>query len=470
MRSVLRGVASNPDAYLMLNVRAIHAARVWRRTEWVGRMGPSVAGAPVVIAPLAAAIIGGLLLAVAYPGIITFLNPAIVPAASSLILLKWTVFGTATFRLLLSKDLWRRGKLRWATPLACLGAVALASSFDGGSFNSLSLLKLTAFVVGFSVIFSSLDQSKRTPQYWVDWFFTLHSAVLLASIPLLLLPAGRARNGVAFQGVFEHPQAFGVYLAFFTAYITASWFCGNRQRHFTLMTIPVGWSFVAFSACRTAVIAMLLAVAATAMTIAFTRRDLIAGTRSRGVRQVLLLLLCCLVMISVALFSHEAIAGVASFFRKGSEVTESGSTVPYQIFSAARGELMGRRMETFHQHPWLGGGFGLASYGVDQDVLKSDTLGIPVSAAVEDGFLITAVLGQTGLLGLLSTALLVGCIGRRVLRRGSAPVIILFFTALLVNLGEMIFFSIGGMGSQMWMIVAFCYGSLSVPDHSRRLR
>jgi hypothetical protein len=175
-------------------------------------------------------------------------------------------------------------------------------------------------------------------------------------------------------------------------------------------------------------------------------------------------------MISVALFSHEAIAGVASFFRKGSEVTESGSTVPYQIFSAARGELMGRRMETFHQHPWLGGGFGLASYGVDQDVLKSDTLGIPVSAAVEDGFLITAVLGQTGLLGLLSTALLVGCIGRRVLRRGSAPVIILFFTALLVNLGEMIFFSIGGMGSQMWMIVAFCYGSLSVPDHSRRLR
>jgi hypothetical protein len=37
----------------------------------------------------------------------------------------------------------------------------LASSFDGGSFNSLSLLKLTAFVVGFSVIFSSLDQSKR---------------------------------------------------------------------------------------------------------------------------------------------------------------------------------------------------------------------------------------------------------------------------------------------------------------------
>jgi hypothetical protein len=33
----------------------------------------------------------------------------------------------------------------------------------------------------------------------------------------------------------------------------------------------------------------------------------------------------------------------------------------------------------------------------------------------------------------------------------------MFLAALLINLGEMVFFSVGGMGFYLWIIMAFCY-------------
>jgi hypothetical protein len=69
-----------------------------------------------------------------------------------------------------------------------------------------------------------------------------------------------------------------------------------------------------------------------------------------------------------------------------------------------------------------------------------------------------------GILGLLSAGVIVVCVGARVLMRGSIPVIVLLFTALFINCGEMVFFSVGGLGSQMWMIIALCFGSVKLTD------
>jgi hypothetical protein len=44
-----------------------------------------------------------------------------------------------------------------------------------------------------------------------------------------------------------------------------------------------------------------------------------------------------------------------------------------------------------------------------------------------------------------------------VVKHGSPAVVALFCTALFVNFGEMIFFSTGGLGMHMWLLVACCF-------------
>ena len=46
-------------------------------------------------------------------------------------------------------------------------------------------------------------------------------------------------------------------------------------------------------------------------------------------------------------------------------------------------------------------------------------------------------------------------LSRQVLRVHLFSVLALFFGALFVNIGEMVFFSIGGLGLYMWLLMAF---------------
>lgn len=444
---------------------------------------------PVIMAPAAAALVAGLLLCVRYPGatqyamaglvlwalcgsrqtiqaislslLITFLNPEVVPPEPSVALLKWLIFGIAALRLI-SVGLWRHAARQWAAPLICLAAVALASALGKGALTALSILKLAVFLTGVSAFFTSLAGSKKSCRYWVDWFFTLHCVILLVSAPLLAIPAGRARNGTGFQGIFGHPQSLGVYLAFFTAFVTASWLSANKLRLFTLATIPVGWTFIVLSGCRTAVFALLLAIAATAITAITVRRDLISEGPLRQMKRRLVPL-GCLIAVMAGVLGGRAADAVTSFTAKGTGVDESPAGLQ-EAYAISRGALIENSMETFRQHPWIGGGFGLAAGRVTQNIDDDNSYGIPTSAPVEDGFLISAILGQMGILGLLSAGVIVVCIGARVLMRGSIPVIVLLFTALFINCGEMVFFSVGGLGSQMWMIIALCFGSVTPTD------
>lgn len=451
------------------------------------------ADSPVVMLPAGVALIGALLLCVRYPNVtqfamaglvlwalcgggrtiqaislsvlITFLNPEVVPPEPSVALLKWLIFGVAGLRLI-SVGLWRHSARQWAAPLICLAAVALASAMGKGALTALSILKLTAFVVGVSAFFTSLAGSRKTTHYWVNWFFTLHFVVLVASAPLLIMPAGRALNGSGFQGIFGHPQTLGVYLSFFTAFVTASWLCGNKLRLLTIATIPVGWSFIVLSGCRTAVLSLLLATALTVVTAMTVRRDLISeGCLRKATRR--LVPLVCLTAIMAVVLGGSAADAITSFIKKGSSVDGSAAGLQEGI-AISRGALIENSMESFRQHPWIGGGFGLAAGQAIQNIEDDNSFGIPTSAPVEEGFLFSAILGQMGILGLLSTGVLVVCIGSYVLKRASIPVIVLLFTALFVNCGEMIFFSVGGLGSQMWMLIAVSYGSARLTDRPVR--
>src|SRR5262249_33043058 len=81
--------------------------------------------------------------------------------------------------------------------------------------------------------------------------------------------------------------------------------------------------------------------------------------------------------------------------------------------------------------------------------------GLPLSAPVEKGFLPTAVLEETGIFGAIFFALFLFSAMRLVVRRGDIVLAWIFFTCLFVNVGEMIFFSAGGLGLYIWLLMGW---------------
>jgi hypothetical protein len=76
---------------------------------------------------------------------------------------------------------------------------------------------------------------------------------------------------------------------------------------------------------------------------------------------------------------------------------------------------------------------------------------------VEKGFMPTAVLEETGLIGAALTILLLIFLFVPVLQHPDPTLFWVAAASLLVNFGEMVFFSVGGMGFFFWFVMAFCH-------------
>lgn len=106
--------------------------------------------------------------------------------------------------------------------------------------------------------------------------------------------------------------------------------------------------------------------------------------------------------------------------------------------------------QNFVEHPLTGTGFGVNPAG---DFVEAPVtfLGIPISAPVEKGFLPTAVLEEVGIPGALAFLALLGALVRQAYRAGDSVWLAVLLTCLFVNLGEAVFFSMGGLGLLFWI-------------------
>ena len=126
-------------------------------------------------------------------------------------------------------------------------------------------------------------------------------------------------------------------------------------------------------------------------------------------------------------------------------------------FQGSRGEQVLALMDSIAEHPLAGIGFGLAPEGAAQVVQRDLVWGLPVSAPTEQGFLPLGVLTQIGIIGAVVLGFFLLKLAAPVVRSAPAPVLVMFSTALLLNLGEMMFFATGDLGLQMWLIFGLCH-------------
>jgi hypothetical protein len=117
------------------------------------------------------------------------------------------------------------------------------------------------------------------------------------------------------------------------------------------------------------------------------------------------------------------------------------------------------------EHPLFGFGFGVDPNSEQSlGAFGAQIGGIPLSAPQEQGFLPIATIAQIGIVGSLFVLPFLVSMYRSA-RRDSPEFAALFTVVLGINFGEMIFYSFGGQGLAMWILLVLIAVGGAIPLH-----
>lgn len=364
---------------------------------------------------------------------------------------RWLVLFSCCGRLAWDSVMQGAPTPRILRPLALFAATIMLFAWLVSYIPAVSILKVVTFTMGVGAIMTGLYRTPHLREYWFSWFFTFGIFVLFASLPLYATAYGYRFNGSGFQGILSHPQSYGVVAAPITAFLTGLVLFYDNRSPVVVLGALLGWVGIFASQARTSFLAAAGALAISVMIGYFLGpawRATILRAFSAG-----------RVALIVVVFSALAVAqwssiqeGVRTFLLKD----DSDESVVESLQSSRIG-LIERSLDNFMEEPLTGIGFGVPS---DPGLLRVKTgpLGIPLGASVEKGFMPSAVLEETGLVGAILVAYLILVLLLPVLRQGGMMVLWVLIACLMINGGEMVFFSIGaGDGVYLWLLMGFCH-------------
>lgn len=386
--------------------------------------------------------------------LITFANSGIYGQQQYTTELKWLLLLVSTGVAV------KRKKGHYACPGGIVGALvvfclsAAFVSFEFGVLPTLSLFKIVSFVLGLFCVVRLASLSERTNKEWVDFVLLLLAWLCTMSLPLLWMPAGRLRNGVGFQGILSHPQAFGALVAglptiAFIRYLTSK---GDSTLRWGGVTVGAA-ALIYLSQARTGMLGCAISIGICFSIVVIRGGRLATHAVSKGA----IIFISGLSMLIVSGGGQSPLVEMGrSILQKHTTRDLDFSVNTLEAVLSSRADQIEGQLQTFRENPLTGIGFGIqnVSQGEAQDV--ATVMGIPLSSPTEPGFLPIAVLAQVGLMvgGTFFIAMIMMMV--RVIPSDRVDVIGLFTAVVMVNLGEAIAFSFGGLGLYMWMCVAIC--------------
>ena len=214
------------------------------------------------------------------------------------------------------------------------------------------------------------------------------------------------------------------------------------------------WTTIILSQTRTAVLAIALAFFAAFVISLFKREWLpINPIVAFYILIVLVVSIIYLGRISGSMDSDKIYDPAFSFLTKGANADVRQGKVNFGggMF-ATRTQFIIPSLDNFGKSPMVGTGFGIAS---DPDIFRINRFhGIPVSATTEKGFIFSALLEETGILGTLAFIAFIIAFTVNVFRYGRFSSCMFLLTAFLITFGEMGFFSPGAIGPYIWFCMA----------------
>ena len=389
--------------------------------------------------------------ALALSWLFTMINPAIAPEASLASIGRYLVILTAAISVG-----WRgvsRGagvsikKLNLLT--LCLGVLLLVHSLLFSAVVDVSVLKVVAWVVVMLTLLSAwqgLTVAQRVAlfdqlQWGLIW-------LMLLSLPLLAIPSiGYLVNGTGFQGLLSHPQSFGPTVALVGVLVGGRILGEPKPAWLDIALLWICLVLVVLSEARTAGLAMVLGLLGSALLspvfAGLSRRRMLPGLRSRRFQTVALMAVVGVIVAGPLLTER-----LSSYLLKRSDATSMIGAA-----DASRGALIEKMFVNIQNNPLTGIGFGIASEPEYMVVVRDPVLGLPISALVEKGVMPVAVVEELGVFGAAAIMGWFLVVLRRGARSGVSQFAVLL-TLVLVNFGESMFFSVGGMGMLLLILLA----------------
>ncbi|WP_297791937.1 hypothetical protein [uncultured Marinobacter sp.] len=375
----------------------------------------------------------------------TMVNPGLAPGASFSSIGRYMVF-LGAFIAVFARTGIRSGSLTSSGIVLStvgLGVFIMIHSMFASPMPDVSILKAVSWLVVTATLFSawsglsSGDREKLFRHLYLGLV-----AIMAVSLPLFVLPLGYLRNGSGFQGILNHPQAFGPTMAILGAIAASKLFSEKRPSWQYLGIFGVSLLFIMASEARTAglalVIGLCMAIASVPVLSGRRIRAVLPGLRSRrvwGIAGVALYL--------GVVFAPQIGDKVGHYISKSGRAGSVESIA--EAYNKSRGGLIDRMFVNIRENPLTGIGFGIASEPDLMVVERDPLLGLPIGAPVEKGVLPLATLEELGWVGATIVVLWMMALVVRASQNGVVSISVLA-TALLINMGENVFFSPGGMG------------------------
>jgi hypothetical protein len=387
--------------------------------------------------------------------IIKFLNDAIYGFPPMFGLLGWALLLAAAA---LMAGRFSRQAMPVLLPLWFFVLVVAALTPFASANPTVTWFKLASFLLGATtIIVASYALTADSVRSLRAWLPSVALAVALVSVPTFPFPGISYRTAPnLFQGVLNHSQALGAFLAPLMTLLGARWLFQRRgfAKIDGAFLLLIAILLLATNA-RTAAIAVMLGIAGSLLL------GLVRSRRSRveSVHGLVVATVVAVVGLVATLANQQVRNEVLGFVFKYHDETVAQASFE-DAFMASRGAGMAGQWRNFMEHPLVGTGFGVYPKGTDVEAAVT-VLGVPISSPVEKGFLPTALLEEVGIPGALAFVMLVGALIRQAYRAGDSVWLAVLLTCLFVNLGEAVFFSMGGLGLLFWVWIGLAVRDLA---------
>jgi hypothetical protein len=331
-----------------------------------------------------------------------------------------------------------------------LGVLLVFHSLLFSLVADVSILKAINFTLVFSTLLAAWGGLLASERHRIERFiFGGLIVVLLVSLPLVAA-GGYLVNDTGFHGILNHPQAFGPTIALLGAWLGGRFLSERHMPWWHMAILGACLVSIALSEARTAGAALVLGVAFPLIVIIIFKPHSV-GSLLLGLRSKRMIFVGVITILGIVFAETMLIAGFEYYMTKSGRSETNGVL---EAIKASRGVLVYPMFDNIERNPWTGIGFGVASVPSSMVVVRDPFLGLPISASIEKGVLPIAVMEELGIPGFVLVAAWFWMLIRRAASGGFVPFVVIT-TVLIINLGESIFFSPGGLGLLLMVLVGW---------------
>lgn len=307
----------------------------------------------------------------------------------------------------------------------------IVASFISGSYPIVSAFKVVSFVIPFTAIIIGVNVTQKKID-WSEYCYLILSPFIVFSA--VTIPFGNFKIvNDSFQGVINHPNLFGVFGAIYICFLLYSNFSTKKQsgldwKRIVLLILTL--VMIYFSQSRTGMFSSLTIIIIYLLTMNLESK----------VKLVIGLIIVGVVAVCYFIIDDSAFASII----------EQINTFIYKrdtddVLQSRLGQIDASKIK-YEANQLLGSGFGVPY----EPLVRSFTFSLNLT--YEAGNLFISILGDSGIIGLALFIVYMGYI----LFNSNPKKWILFFTPIVISLGEMAFFATNNIAIFYYIMLGIC--------------